>query len=191
MLQQRGEAKIRRKESSLQTGIELTTTRSWVRHAHHWATQAGNFLFERHFLFQMLGWRYRSPKSPLAIKSYCWRLKTRKVPTLAIVKNVIREKDRLSNCYQVCTLNTSQTVKSAYANLIIIYTGYPKLLNPCISLNYPIGDVVCACHILRRNGIPFRHFPAWHQLFSYIFRDPPSGDTVFIEGEEKNSNISE
>ena len=29
------------KESSPQPGIELITTRSWVRHAHHWATRAG------------------------------------------------------------------------------------------------------------------------------------------------------
>ena len=41
MLLQRWEAKIRRKEKSPQPGIELTTTRSWVRHAHHWATRAG------------------------------------------------------------------------------------------------------------------------------------------------------
>ena len=43
MLQQRWEAKIRRKESSPQPGIELTTTRSWVGHAHHWADRAGFF----------------------------------------------------------------------------------------------------------------------------------------------------
>ena len=42
MLLQRWEAKIRRKESSPQPGIELTTTRSWVRHAHHWATRPGH-----------------------------------------------------------------------------------------------------------------------------------------------------
>ena len=34
--------KICRKEKSPQPGIELPTTRSWVRHAHHWATQAGH-----------------------------------------------------------------------------------------------------------------------------------------------------
>ena len=39
MLQQRWEAKICRKESSLQPGVELTTTRPWVQHAHHWATR--------------------------------------------------------------------------------------------------------------------------------------------------------
>ena len=44
MLQQRWEAKIRRKESSPQLGIEFTTTRSWVWHAHHWATRAGHWL---------------------------------------------------------------------------------------------------------------------------------------------------
>ena len=38
---QRWEAKIHRKEKSPQPGIELTTTRSRVWHAHHWATQAG------------------------------------------------------------------------------------------------------------------------------------------------------
>ena len=38
MPQQRWETNIRRKEFSPQLGIELTTTRSWVRHAHHWAT---------------------------------------------------------------------------------------------------------------------------------------------------------
>ena len=41
MLLQRWEAKIRRKEKSPQPGIELTTTRLWVRHAHHWTTLAG------------------------------------------------------------------------------------------------------------------------------------------------------
>ena len=37
MLLQRWEVKIRRKQSSPHTGIERTTTRSWIRHAHHWA----------------------------------------------------------------------------------------------------------------------------------------------------------
>ena len=41
MLLQRWEAKIRQKESSPQPRIKLTTTRSWVRQAHHWATRAG------------------------------------------------------------------------------------------------------------------------------------------------------
>ena len=41
MLLQRWEAKIRWKESSPQPGIELRTTRSWVRQAHHWTTRAG------------------------------------------------------------------------------------------------------------------------------------------------------
>ena len=49
MLLQRWGAKIRYKETSPQLGIALTTTRSWVRHAHNWATQAwqfwGNLLF--------------------------------------------------------------------------------------------------------------------------------------------------
>ena len=40
MLLQRWEAKIRRKEKSPQPGIGLVTARSWVRHAHHWATRA-------------------------------------------------------------------------------------------------------------------------------------------------------
>ena len=35
MLLQRGEAKIHRKEKPPQLGIEPTTTRSRVRHAHH------------------------------------------------------------------------------------------------------------------------------------------------------------
>ena len=42
MLLQMCEAKICRKESSPQPGIELTTTRSWVWHAHHWASRAGH-----------------------------------------------------------------------------------------------------------------------------------------------------
>ena len=46
MLLQRWEPKIQRKEKSPQPGIELTTTRSWVRHAHHWATWAGAPLIE-------------------------------------------------------------------------------------------------------------------------------------------------
>ena len=41
MFLQRWEAKICQKESSPLPGIELTTTRSWVRHAHHWATWPG------------------------------------------------------------------------------------------------------------------------------------------------------
>ena len=41
MLLQRWEAKINRKEKSPQLGIELTTTRSWVWRAHHWATRVG------------------------------------------------------------------------------------------------------------------------------------------------------
>ena len=36
------EAKICWKESLPQPGNELTTTRSWSWHAHHWATQAGH-----------------------------------------------------------------------------------------------------------------------------------------------------
>ena len=46
MLLQRWEAKIRQKEKSLQPGIELTTTRSSVRHTHHWATRAGRLKIE-------------------------------------------------------------------------------------------------------------------------------------------------
>ena len=42
MLLQRWEAKINWKEKSPKPGNELTTTRSWVRHAHHWATRAGH-----------------------------------------------------------------------------------------------------------------------------------------------------
>ena len=44
---QRWEAKIRHKEKSPQPGIQLTTTRSWVWHAHHWATQAGQQTYDR------------------------------------------------------------------------------------------------------------------------------------------------
>ena len=47
MLLQRWEVKIRRKEKSPQPGIELTTTRSWVGCAHHWATRAESFIFCR------------------------------------------------------------------------------------------------------------------------------------------------
>ena len=39
MLLQRWQAKVHRKGSSPQPGIKLTTTRSWVQHAHHWATR--------------------------------------------------------------------------------------------------------------------------------------------------------
>ena len=41
MLLQRWGAKKRRKEKLPQLGIKLPTTRSWVRHAHHWANRAG------------------------------------------------------------------------------------------------------------------------------------------------------
>ena len=41
MLQQRWEAKVCREESSPQPGLELTTIRSRVRHAHPWAIRAG------------------------------------------------------------------------------------------------------------------------------------------------------
>ena len=41
MLLQRWKAKIRLKEISHQPGIELTFTRSWVRHVHHLTTRAG------------------------------------------------------------------------------------------------------------------------------------------------------
>ena len=41
MLLGRWEANIRRKEKLPEPGIELTTTRSWVQHAHHWATRTG------------------------------------------------------------------------------------------------------------------------------------------------------
>ena len=43
MLLQRWEAKIRRKESSSQPGIELTALRWWLQHVHHWATRARRF----------------------------------------------------------------------------------------------------------------------------------------------------
>ena len=45
MLLHKWEAKIRLKEKSPQPGIELATTRSWVRHAHHWAICPGRALF--------------------------------------------------------------------------------------------------------------------------------------------------
>ena len=41
---QRWEAKIHHNESLPQPSIERTTTRPWVRHAHHWATRAGHEL---------------------------------------------------------------------------------------------------------------------------------------------------
>ena len=44
MLLQRWEAKICQKEKSPQPGIELTTTRSRVRHTHHWATRARHMI---------------------------------------------------------------------------------------------------------------------------------------------------
>ena len=37
----RWEAKIRQKENSHQPRIEITITKSWVMHAHHWATRMG------------------------------------------------------------------------------------------------------------------------------------------------------
>ena len=46
MLLQKWEAKIRQKEKSPHLGIKLTTTRSWIGHAHHWATPAGPKLKE-------------------------------------------------------------------------------------------------------------------------------------------------
>ena len=39
----------------------------------------------------MLGWRYRSPKSPLAIKNCSWRVKTPEEQILAIKKIVINK----------------------------------------------------------------------------------------------------
>ena len=51
MLLQRWEVKIRRKDSSPQLDIELTTTRSWVRHAHHYATQVGLASSTQHHSF--------------------------------------------------------------------------------------------------------------------------------------------
>ena len=47
MLQQRWGVKIRRKEILPQPGLELTSTRLWVRHAQHWATQAGQEVCDR------------------------------------------------------------------------------------------------------------------------------------------------
>ena len=41
MLQQRWEAIICQKESLPQWGLKITTTRSWIPHAHHWATWMG------------------------------------------------------------------------------------------------------------------------------------------------------
>ena len=38
-----------------------------------------------------LGWRYRSPKSPLAIKNFSWRVKTPEEQILAIKKIVINK----------------------------------------------------------------------------------------------------
>ena len=57
MLQQRWEAKIHQKESSPQSGIELTTTRSWVRHAHHWATRVGQFFIQTSLIKLMNGFQ--------------------------------------------------------------------------------------------------------------------------------------
>ena len=44
MLLQRWWAKICRKEKSPQLGIKLTTNRSWVWHANHWATRVGRIV---------------------------------------------------------------------------------------------------------------------------------------------------
>ena len=49
------------KKSCLNRGIELTTTRSWVRHAHHWATRVGL----EHFLrISSCLYSAKSPHSP-------------------------------------------------------------------------------------------------------------------------------
>ena len=50
MLQQRWEAKICRKGSSLQLGLELTTTRSRVQRAHHWANRSGSTIYPNEVL---------------------------------------------------------------------------------------------------------------------------------------------
>ena len=45
MLKLRWEVKICRKESWPQAGLELTTTRSWIWHTHHWATRSGFIVY--------------------------------------------------------------------------------------------------------------------------------------------------
>ena len=75
MLPQRWEAKIGQKEKSLQLGIKLTTTRSWVRHAHHWATQAG--LYEKSLNPVIMTFRILPiPKQKILLfqaEWVCWR----------------------------------------------------------------------------------------------------------------------
>ena len=69
MLQQRWEAKILRKESSPQPGTKLTTSRSGVLLAHHWAAWAGQRLEE--------GQMTESDTDPLTLPAH---LKTKTIP---------------------------------------------------------------------------------------------------------------
>ena len=52
MLQQRWEAEVRRKDLSPQPGLELPTTRSWVRHAYYWAIRVGLWLSKAYIFGQ-------------------------------------------------------------------------------------------------------------------------------------------
>ena len=56
MLHEKLEVKIHQKESSPQMGIKLTTTRSRVWHAHHWAIRAGLTFSDKRRKF-ILSWR--------------------------------------------------------------------------------------------------------------------------------------
>ena len=54
MVLQRWEAKMRRKEKSPQPGIELTTTRSGVQHAHHWASRVKALAADKYSVAKMM-----------------------------------------------------------------------------------------------------------------------------------------
>ena len=59
-------SKYDRKKVCLKWGIDLTTTRSWVRHAHHWATHVGQTSLE---FFGMVKSSILKPLSILVWKS--------------------------------------------------------------------------------------------------------------------------
>ena len=86
MLLQRWEAKIRRKEKSPRLGIELTTTRSRVRHAHHWATQAG--VWERIIPFTWHA-NFRLFQIQQQLKIWCQQYGQMEVPLSDRVENIV------------------------------------------------------------------------------------------------------
>ena len=121
-----------------------------------------------HTKYKCLGWRYRSPKSPLAIKNCSWRVKTPEEQILAIKKNVINkiadpEFHIIFGHFTLPSLqiNSLQTLSPCATDHIIfdiqlthVFAALLTRLSSCIINGYGYSSILITCCKFGRTGFP-------------------------------------